>query len=291
MSCAALQRLLCISIAVVTVACSGRYGASKRGSAHSQKVSVRGSDTMVILMQRFAERYMQDNPTVSVEVSGGGSGTGIAALENGTADLATASRAITPAERASIESKRHAGVRETVVALDAIAIYVHPSNPVASLSLADLSNLYRGNVHRWSTFGGRDAPVVLYGRENSSGTYSYFKEHVLGRLDFAAETQSLPGTAAVIHAVRHDRNGIGYGGIAYANGVRVVPIRAPNGTLELPTREAASVGRYPLARPLFVYDVAAPGTATAKLRAFLLGPSAQAVVEDVGFFPVPGASS
>ncbi len=286
-ACAALHVMLSMSGAVL--GCSGRFGEDKGRASGSARVAVRGSDTMVILAQKFAERFQREHPEVSVEVSGGGTGTGIAALDNGTADLATASRAITGDERARIEAHRGAKLRASVVALDAIAIYVHRDNPIRELTLDELSRIYRGERTRWSELD-PSAPartIVLYGRENSSGTYAYFKEHVLGKLDFAAETQSLPGTAAVIYAVRNDRFGIGYGGIAYASGLRVVPIRGAGGEPTMPTRANAESGRYPLARPLFVYDLAVEGSATVAVRDFMRSDEGQSLVEAAGFFPAP----
>jgi hypothetical protein len=183
-------------------------------------LSVKGSDTMVILAQHWAEGFMASHEGVQVQVTGGGSGTGIAALLGGTADIASASRPMNDRERATLSRERHAEARESRVALDALAVYVHDQNPVTSLTMEQLASIYRGQVTRWSEVGGPDRPIVLYSRENNSGTYTYFKEHVLGNQDFALTAQTLPGTAAVINAVSRDPNGIGYGGIGYAEGVR-----------------------------------------------------------------------
>jgi phosphate transport system substrate-binding protein len=249
-------------------------------------VTVRGSDTLVVLMQRWAERWSTTGRSTSVEVSGGGTGTGISALVDGTTDVASASRAMTAKERADVEATG-AKVVETKVAIDAVAIYVNPSNPVASVSLAELDRIYRGKIRRWSDVGGVDAPIVAYSRENSSGTYLFFKEHVLAKRDFAAEVQSLPGTAAVVQAVMHDRNAIGYGGIAASSGVKVLAVRGASGTPVAPTLATATDRSYPLARPLFVYH---RSDASADARAFvswLRSDEAQALAESAGFYPIP----
>jgi len=261
-------------------ACSGRYGT---GAGPSRRLVVRGSDTLAPLMQRWADAYRQVAPDVVLELSGGGSGTGIAALSNGTADVAMASRRVTGNERAKLEAGGQP-LKEHAVALDAIAVYVHRENDIRSFALEELALIYRGRVRRWREVGGADVPFVLYSRENSSGTYAYFKEHVLAQLDFAAETQCLPGTSAVVSATRADAKAIGYGGIARASGVRVVPLRDAAGDLVTPTLETTRSGRYPLARPLYVYTHAEDAAVSDFIR-FLAGAKAQGLVEGSGFFP------
>jgi phosphate transport system substrate-binding protein len=224
-------------------------------------------------------------------VSGGGSGTGFVALIAGTTDLATASRPIRDQERASLREARGVEAHETRVALDAIAIYVHRDNPIGPLDMAQIARIFRGHVTRWSELGGPDRPIVLYSRENNSGTYAFFKEHVLEGFDFAAAAQTLPGTAAVIHAVSRDPNGIGYGGIGYGRGVRMVPIAGEDGLPVEASLENATTGRYPLARSLFVYTAGPPRGASAELLAWITGPEGQALVEATGFYPIPEPSS
>lgn len=242
--------------------------------------TVKGSDTMVVLAQRWAEAWMKANPTKRVQVTGGGTGTGIAALINGTTDVATASRAMKETEKAKV---RAAGAEpvETVVARDGVAIYVHSSNPVKSLTVAQLRDIYLGDITNWKQVGGRDAPIVLYSRENSSGTYVFVKEHVLENGDFAPQAQTLPGTAAVVNAVSKERNGIGYGGGAYAKGVKELEIEGV-----APTKEAVLAGKYPLSRPLFVYTRGAPAGEVKEFLDFALSAAGQKIVSDVGYFPI-----
>jgi phosphate transport system substrate-binding protein len=224
---------------------------------------------------------MQTHPGSTLEVSGGGSGTGIAALLNGTTDIANASRPISERERGQM-----ADAVETRVALDALAVYVHQDNPIQSLTMAQLGDIFRGRITNWSAVGGPDRPIVLYSRENNSGTYAYFKEHVLDGDDFAVTAQTLPGTAAVINALARDPNGIGYGGIGYATGVRTLPIATDGAPVE-PTMANATGGTYPLARFLFMVTRGQPTGAARDFIDWVRSPQGQGLVEDVGFYPLP----
>ena len=183
------------------------------------KITVKGSDTLVILAQRWAEMYMQKYPTTSIQVTGGGSGVGIAALINGTTDIANSSRPIKPSEVQKLKDRHNTLGVEIPCAKDGITIYLHESNKVKELSLKQLSDIYQAKITNWKQLGGDDASIKLYGRENSSGTYVFFKDEVV-KGDYAASCQTLPGTAAVVNAVKKDKYGIGYGGAAYASGVK-----------------------------------------------------------------------
>jgi phosphate transport system substrate-binding protein len=249
-------------------------------------VTVKGSDTMVILAQRWAEEYMKKTPDKKVQVTGGGSGTGIAALVNGTTDIANSSRSIKDAEKAKVRDRFNTLPTEIAVAKDGVALYVNEANPVSQLTVEQVKSLYLGDVTNWKDVGGPDAPVVLYSRENSSGTYVFFKENVLGNADFAAQAQTLPGTAAVVNAVAKERHGIGYGGAAYAKGVKEVKIVGADGQGYLPNAENVKAGKYPLSRPLFMYTRAKPAGEAKAFIDFCLSPEGQAIVTKVGYFPV-----
>jgi phosphate transport system substrate-binding protein len=250
-------------------------------------ITIKGSDTMVILGQRFAEEYMKRHPETIIQVNGGGSGTGIAALINGTVDLAQSSRPMKEQEKQDVLQKRGVAVNETPVALDALAVFVNEKNPVKELTIEQLASIYTGKVTNWRQVGGPSTPVVLYGRENSSGTYEYFKEHVLNKADFAPRVQTLAGTAAVINAVARDANGIGYGGIAYAQGVRPLGIRkdAQSPGVE-PSQENVLNGSYPISRNLYFYWVASASPEIRNFGQWCISPEGQAVVKDVGYFPL-----
>jgi len=249
-------------------------------------VTVKGSDTMVILSQRWAENYMKKNAGKKVQVTGGGSGTGIAALVNGTTDVANSSRPIKADEAAKVRDRYSVVPAETAVAKDGVALYVNEANGVAQLTVEQLRAIYQGDVTNWKQVGGADAPIVLYSRENSSGTYVFFKDHVLGGEDFAAAAQTLPGTAAVVNAVAKEKNGIGYGGAAYAKGVKELKVIGTDGQGYAPSADNVKSGKYPLSRPLFVYT---RGKASGEARDFIdycLSAEGQAIVTQVGYFPI-----
>jgi phosphate transport system substrate-binding protein len=254
--------------------------------ASAGTVTVKGSDTMVILAQRWAEDYMKKTPGKKVQVTGGGSGTGIAALVNGTTDVANASREMKADEKSKVRERYGTLPTEIAVAQDGVAAYVHETNPVTQLTVEQLESIYLGDVTSWKQVGGPDARIVLYSRENSSGTYVFFKDNVLGGEDFAASAQTLPGTAAVVNAVSKEKYGIGYGGAAYAKGVKEVEIVGKDGRAYLPSLENVKSGKYPLARPLFMYTRAKPAGEVKEFIDFCLSPAGQAIVTQVGYYPV-----
>lgn len=256
--------------------------------AHAARgLTIKGSDTMVILIQRWAEAYMGAHAGSIVQVTGGGSGTGIAALINGTTDLCMSSRPMKPDERLKLRDRFQSMGVEIPVAKDGLSIYVHPTNPVQALSLEQLRAIYTGQVTNWKQVGGADAIVVLYGRENSSGTYVYFKDHVLLGRDFAARTQTLPGTAAVVNAVANDPNGIGYGGAAYAKGVRDLGVRkTPDGPAVVPSPATVRDGSYPITRHLYLYARTKPAGDAKRFVDWVLSAEGQSVVTRVGYYPL-----
>jgi phosphate transport system substrate-binding protein len=252
-----------------------------------EKITVKGSDTMVILAQRWAERYMAAHKDVVIQVTGGGSGTGISALINGTTDICNASRPMKESERAKLQEKYGSRGVEIRCAIDGLSVYVNEKNPVKDLSLEQIKNIYLGKTKNWKEVGGPNRPIVLYGRENNSGTYVYFKDEILGGADFAAAAQHLPGTAAVVNAVAKDPTGIGYGGAAYGKGIREVKVRKePDSPAYGPTMENIRSGKYPISRFLFMYVRARP---TGAMKAFIdwtLGDEGQKIVSEVGYFPI-----
>jgi len=282
---------LVLAAATAFVASCTRIDADTPGARDRGSVSIKGSDTMVILGQRWAEDYMEKNPDVVIRVTGGGSGTGIAGLINGSADICESSRPMREKEKAALLSRRGLQALETAVALDAIAIYVNEKNPLRAISLPALAKIYEGATTRWSDTGGVDRPIVLYGRESNSGTYGYFKEHVLGNRDFAAATQTLAGTAAVANAVKGDVLGIGYGGIAYLAGVRALAVKLDDRSPAVaPSLETAEDGSYPVSRLLYFYTAGEPTPTMRAFIAWVVGPEGQKTVADVGYYPLPKKS-
>ena len=283
-----------LTLALLLAACGGREqapaasgGESKR--ADTKPLTIKGSDTMVILGQRLAEEYMVKNPGTVVQVNGGGSGTGIAALINGTVDLAQSSREMKEDEKQKAKQARGADIVEQAVALDSLGVFVNGENPVQSLTMTQVKDIFQGKITNWNQIGGPTATIVLYGRENSSGTYDYFREHVLLKEDFTPRVQTLQGTAAVINAVGQDRNGIGYGGIAYAKNVKALAIAAEGGQPVAPSEATVADGTYPLSRKLYFYYAQNAPERVTKFAQWSLTPEAQALVTQVGYFPLTKA--
>ncbi len=277
------------ALIVALAACGGREAATStaaNASADRKPLTIKGSDTMVILGQRLAEEYMKKNPGSVVQVNGGGSGTGIAALINGTVDLAQASRAMKDEEKALAAKSRGAEIVEQAVALDGLAVFVNDASPIQSLTIEQVRDIFLGKTTNWNQVGGPNATIVLYGRENSSGTYDYFREHVLEKGDFSPRVQTLQGTAAIINAVARDKNGVGYGGIAYAKDVRPLAISAKGGAPIAPSASTVADGTYPLSRKLYFYFAQNAPERVKTFAAWALTPEAQALVTKVGYFPL-----
>lgn len=258
------------------------------GWARDRNITVKGSDTMVILGQRWAEVFMSRNAGTTVQVTGGGSGTGIASLINGTCDIAESSRPMKDSEKTQVRQKRGKDVVEIPVALDGLAVYVNARSPISELSLEQIRKIYTGVTRNWKDVGGGDERIILYGRENNSGTYVYFKEHVLENADYFPTTQTLPGTAAVINAVVRDPRGIGYGGIAYGKGIKHLRIKkdAASPAVE-PTMENVLSGAYPISRYLYWYLAGPPAADLKQFVDWVMTKDGQAVVENVGYYPLP----
>ncbi len=256
-------------------------------AAGQSKITVKGSDTMVILAQKWAEVFMKKNADISVQVTGGGSGTGFAALINGTTDICNASRPIKDKEIAQIKEKFNATPIEIKTAIDGIAVYLNEANGVDELTIVQIKDIYTGKITNWKEVGGLDAKIIVYGRENSSGTYEFFKEHVLQNNDFALQVQTLPGTAAVVNAVGKDKHGIGYGGTAYSKGIKLAKVKK-DASVEgvLPTEENIKSGKYPVSRYLYLYVLKRPEGDMKKFIDWILSSEGQSIVSNVGYFPL-----
>jgi phosphate transport system substrate-binding protein len=256
-------------------------------AATAGTITVKGSDTMVVLGQRWAEEYMKKHAGTAVQVTGGGSGTGISALINGTTDVCEASRSMKDTEKKQLAEKAGGPPEEITVARDGLSVYVNGSNPLNELTMAQLKGIFTGKITSWKELGGPDARIIPYSRENSSGTYVFFKEHVLQNADYTPRAQAMPGTAAVVNAVSKEKFGIGYGGAAYAKGIKILKVKKDDATPGIaPSDVTIKDGSYPLSRPLFFY---LRPKATAEIKAFtswVLSPEGQAIVIKVGYFPI-----
>lgn len=268
-------------------ALAAALGMSAPLPAAAQAVTIKGSDTMVILGQRWAEAYMKKHPDARLQVTGGGSGTGISALINGTTDICQSSRPMKDSEKEKLAARYSTPPVEVAVAKDGVTIYVHPSNSIRDISIDQLKGIFTGKITNWKELGGADAKIVILSRENSSGTYAFFKEEVLGGRDFSPRAQTLPGTAAVVNAVSKEKNGIGYGGAAYAKNIRLLPVKKDASSPAVPpSSEKIKSGEYPLARPLYFYLPKKPEGEIARFIEWVLGAEGQALAEKVGYFAV-----
>jgi len=257
------------------------------GAVLAGNITIKGSDTIVRLGQRWAEEYMNLHKDVTIQVSGGGSGTGIAALLNGGTDICEASRDMKPQKYDAAKAKGIKPYRVSI-ALDGIAVYLNESNPVKELSLEQLRGIYTGSITDWKDVGGPSHLIILYGRENNSGTYAFFKEHVLKDDDYADATQTLPGTAAVVNAVAKDKYGIGYGGIAWAQGVKTVAVKKDESSPAIvPNDTTVTNGSYPISRELYWFFNGAPTGQLKDLLNWTLSPNGQKLAQEIDYVPLP----
>jgi len=258
-----------------------------------QTIQNKGSDTIVNLALAWAEAYTAQHPEVRIAVTGGGSGTGIAALINGTVDIANASRAMKPEE---LERARANGIEpvEHVIAADAIAVVVHPSNPVDGLTIDQLSDIFTGQVTNWRKVGGEDRPIVLLSRESNSGTHIYFLEEVVRKGEkgnqalFSPDTLLMPSSEGISHEIRQNPNAIGYDGLGYVTEDQktlAVAIRAGEPYV-LPTIATVKDGSYPIARSLYMYTNGQPTGVIKDYLDWILSDEGQAIVRELGFVPL-----
>jgi phosphate transport system substrate-binding protein len=232
---------------------------------------------------------MSKNPGTKIQVTGGGTGTGFAALQNKATDLCNASRKIRPAEIASCVKAFRNRPTEYKAALDGLSVYLNNDNAITELSLEQLEGIFTGRTRNWKEVGGPDAPIVVYSRENSSGTYEFFKEHVLKGKDFAASAQTMPGTAALLQAVGKDKNGIGYGGAGYEAGAKHIKVKKDESSPAIePTEETVVNKSYPIWRYLYIYlNPELDKGEIAKYMNWIRSDDGQKVVKDVGYYPLP----
>jgi len=287
--------LLAAIAALLLSACAASPSSSQSPAAVSSIQNV-GSDTMVNLALAWAEAYQTEHADTRIAVTGGGSGTGIAALINGTVDLANASRKIKQEELDRAEANRITPV-EHAVARDAIAVIVHPSNPVSQLSIQQISDIYTGKITNWKQVGGENRPIVLLSRESNSGTHVFFLEQVVRLGDskskalFAPDTLLLPSSEGITAEARQNPNAIGYDGLGYVTPeVKVLAVaRKAQGPFVLPGIESVNTGNYPIARDLYMYTSGKPAGQIATYLEWIMSPAGQKIVGELGFVPLNAA--
>ena len=268
-----------------TVALSILCALSFQGILHAQRV--KGSDTLLPLTQELAEQYLKKDPDAEVIVTGGGSGVGIAALPENTTDIAMASRQIKFSEKMKF-AELGLDAEEVVVAYDALAVVVNPSNPVERLTREQLEAIFRGKITNWKDVGGEDRKIVVYSRETSSGTYEFFKESVLENKNYMSSILSMPATGAIIQSVRQTKGAIGYIGLAYLNPyVKPLAVSYDGGAhYAVPSVETAADGSYPIVRPLYYYYDSRKEAQVSPFISYVLSPEGQESVLEQGFIPV-----
>ena len=289
-----VRLILLVSLLFLT-ACGPSTSQPASPTQASAYIQNKGSDTMVNLALAWAERYQAEHSDISLSVTGGGSGTGIAALVNGTVDIANASRAMKSEEKQQAEANGITPV-EFTVARDAIAVIVNPENPVRQLTLQQISDIYSGRYNNWTEVGGDDRPIVRLSRETNSGTHVYFLETVLRLGDktnptlFSTDTLLLPSSEGIINEVRQNPNAIGYDGLGYVppdlmDSVIAVA-RTADGPYVIPSIATVNDNSYPVARDLYMYTAGEPSGAIKDYLDWILSPEAQAIVADLGFVPI-----
>jgi phosphate transport system substrate-binding protein len=282
-----------IVVLVVLVALtrpSGENSSADAAAMEKQYLTVKGSDTMVHLCSNWAEEYMKDHPEADISVTGGGSGTGIAAMLNGTTDIASASRKIKGKE---IDLARQKGmeITEWVVARDGIAVVVHPDNPAGTLSMEQLKKIFTGAYTSWKQVGGPDQNIIVLSRESSSGTYVFFQKTILKKEDYAQTARLMPATSAIIQAVSTDKWAIGYVGLGYALGargaVKMVNVKLDDTSAPVtPSEKTVMAGKYPIARPLHLYTKKHMSPLAKAFVDFALSAKGQHIVKETGYVAV-----
>ena len=248
---------------------------------------IKGSDTCLPLSQTEAENYMKKNSSTKITVTGGGSGVGISALMEGTTDIAMTSRKMKFDERIKLQEAKK-NTKEVVIAYDALAVVVHPSNKVTNLTREQLEGIFTGKIKNWKEVGGADMKIVAYSRETSSGTYEFFKESVLKNKNYMNGILSMPATGAIIQSVSQTKGAIGYVGLAYLNkDVKAIHVSYDAGkTYTEPSFENAKNKTYPIVRPLFYYYETKNESKVKPFIDYILSAEGQVTVKEVGYIPV-----
>ncbi|MEG1585727.1 MAG: phosphate ABC transporter substrate-binding protein [Bacteroidales bacterium] len=254
----------------------------------SRAQRIKGSDTTLPLTQRLAEEYRKNDPQSNLSVTGGGSGVGIAALEEGNTEIAMSSRAIKPEEleRLRLSNKKPL---ETIIAYDALAVVVNPENPISQLTREQLEGIFRGKITNWNQVGGKNMKIVVYTRESSSGTYDFFLQKVLKRRNFASNALSMPATGAILESIRQTPGAIGYVGLSYIDHLKPVAVSFDGGKhYYLPTKKNAEAGKYPIVRPLYYYYLQKDSLRVKPFLEFIQSAEGQKITEELGYLPASG---
>lgn len=290
---AAVALLAVVSIGLV-VGCGGESktdtGTDSTKTQEPVYITIKGSDTMVHLVTNWAEAYMNANPSFEITVNGGGSGTGISALINGTTDVAASSREMKSKEMEEAKAAGNEPV-ENLVGLDGIAVVANPENPINELTMAQLKDIFTGKKTNWKDFGGPDSPIGIYSRESSSGTYQFFQEHVLSKENYAASAKLMPATSAIVEGCASEESGIGYVGLGYAaeagSKIKIIAVKADDASpAVMPTEATVKDKTYAIARGLYLYTKTSSPETVKSFLTFCLSADGQKILTETGYITI-----
>jgi phosphate transport system substrate-binding protein len=291
--------IVTLAASVILAGCGKKDGGSGGAGASTTTIQVKGSDTLVNVAQAWAEEYKKIEPSISVEVAGGGSGVGIAALIKGTIDIATASRNMKSSEIEQTKKNTGKDAKEFIIGFDALAVYVHKDNPMNEISIEQLGELYKegGTITKWSQLGvqvpGCDSDeIVRISRQSSSGTYEFFREHVLANKDFRLGSRDMNGSKEVVELVGSTPCAIGYSGMGYnMPSVKMLKVASKPGAAAFPPSVENTLNKnYPIARSLQVYTLGEPQGTLKKYIDWTMSDAGQKIVEESGYVPIPASS-
>lgn len=283
-----MRKMIVLSSCLFLSACATK--------GNDNEIVIQGSDTEVQLVSALVEAFSTLHPEAHMSVAGGGSAVGIAALINGETDIANSSRQM-KAEEIAIAKEKGKNPQEYILARDGLSVIVHPSNTVTTLTLAQVGEIYAGKITNWKEVGGTDGPIVLYGRQSTSGTFGFFRDTVV-QADYAASMRQMEGTEAVVDGVTADTQGIGYAGIGYVadqdgnprGDVTILTIASTEGAEAISplNQEAVMTGKYPIFRRIYQYlpDLPAKDSLIAELLAFESSEEGLTIVQNQGFYPL-----
>lgn len=279
--------LLAIATAVFAVGCEGETATDNQELV---RITIKGSDTMVHLVTNWAETYMDSNPGFEITVNGGGSGTGISALINGTTDIASSSREMKAKEMEEAKAAGNEPV-ENLIGLDGIAVIVNPENPINELTIAQLKDIFTGKKTNWKDFGGQDSQIGIYSRESSSGTYQFFQEHVLSKENYTAAARLMPATSAIIEGCASEKSGIGYVGLGYAteagSKIKIIAVKTDDmSPAVMPTEATVKDKTYAIARGLYLYTKTPSPEAVKSFLSFCLSTDGQKILTETGYITI-----
>jgi phosphate transport system substrate-binding protein len=271
----------------------GLIGVMILGTTFAGTIQIKGSDTIVNLAQKLAESYGAINKGADISVTGGGSGTGIAALLDSQTDIANSSRTIKESELKSGKTKG-LDIKEFTIGIDALSVIVNPKNKIASMNMETIGKIFKGEIKNWKEVGGKDMPINLYGRQSNSGTFSFFREHVL-KGEYSDQMNSMNGNSQIVESIKNDISGIGYVGVGYVvndgkvlTSVKILNVSQKEGEIAYSPTDVKNIytGKYPISRGLQQYT---PNKPVGEVKAFIeyeLSKAGQAIVKEEGFYPI-----